>query len=77
MTPIADTNGGTPLGSSAKFTPGTYDFVVQAPGYGLTALHEDVHRGPDGDGDVPAADELGVCRERRVRLGRRHSDSAA
>jgi extracellular elastinolytic metalloproteinase len=35
VTPIADTDGATPLGSSAKFTPGTYDFVVQAPGYGL------------------------------------------
>jgi extracellular elastinolytic metalloproteinase len=35
VTPIVDTNSGTPLGKTAKFTPGTYDFVVQAPGYGL------------------------------------------
>jgi hypothetical protein len=34
-TPIADTNSATSLSSTAKFVPGTYDFVVQAPGYGL------------------------------------------
>jgi hypothetical protein len=34
-TPIADTDTGTPLSATAKFVPGTYDFVAQAPGYGL------------------------------------------
>jgi hypothetical protein len=33
--PIADTNGSTPLGATAKFVGGSYDFVVQADGYGL------------------------------------------
>jgi extracellular elastinolytic metalloproteinase len=32
--PVADTDPGTPLGSSAQFVPGTYQFVVAAPGYG-------------------------------------------
>lgn len=35
-TPIADTIASTPLGATAKLVPGTYEFVVQAPGYGLT-----------------------------------------
>src|SRR5262249_36633753 len=34
--PIADTDPATALSNTAKFVPGTYDFVVQAPGYGLT-----------------------------------------
>src|SRR5262245_5718299 len=34
--PIADTDASTPLGNAAKFVAGTYDFVVQAPGYGET-----------------------------------------
>jgi len=34
--PIADTDSATQLGNTAKFVPGTYDFVVQAPGYGLS-----------------------------------------
>lgn len=32
--PIADTDAGTTLGATAKFVPGTYDFIAQAPGYG-------------------------------------------
>ncbi|CAA9330014.1 MAG: hypothetical protein AVDCRST_MAG72-206 [uncultured Nocardioidaceae bacterium] len=36
ITPITDTRPGTPLGDTAQFVPGTYDFVVQAPGRGLT-----------------------------------------
>lgn len=32
--PIADTNGGTALSNTARFAPGTYEFLVQAPGYG-------------------------------------------
>jgi len=34
--PIADADSATSLGNTAKFVPGTYDFVVQAPGYGLS-----------------------------------------
>src|SRR5262249_49188122 len=34
--PVADTDSTTTLSDTAKFVPGTYDFVVQAPGYGLT-----------------------------------------
>lgn len=33
-TPIADTDGATPLSDTAKFVAGNYDFVVQAKGYG-------------------------------------------
>ncbi len=36
ITPVFDTDPATPLDDTAKFVPGTYDFVVQAPGYGLT-----------------------------------------
>ena len=36
VTPIADTDPETALTDTAKFVPGTYDFVLQAPGYGLT-----------------------------------------
>jgi extracellular elastinolytic metalloproteinase len=35
VTPIADTDAATTLGNTAQFVPGTYAFVVQAPGYGL------------------------------------------
>src|SRR5204862_2981431 len=35
VTPIADTDAGTTLSATAKFVPGAYDFVAQAPGYGL------------------------------------------
>ncbi|MBA3618668.1 MAG: M36 family metallopeptidase [Acidothermales bacterium] len=38
VTPIADTASTTQLSNTARFVPGTYDFVVQAPGYGLTRL---------------------------------------
>lgn len=33
--PIADTDPVTTLGTAAKFVPGTYEFVAQAPGFGL------------------------------------------
>jgi len=33
--PIADTDSTTTLPNTAKFVPGTYDFVAQAPGYGM------------------------------------------
>jgi extracellular elastinolytic metalloproteinase len=35
-TPLADTAPRTKLPNAANFAPGSYDFVVQAPGYGLT-----------------------------------------
>jgi extracellular elastinolytic metalloproteinase len=35
VTAVADTDPLTPLASTASFVPGTYDFVAQAPGYGL------------------------------------------
>ena len=38
VTPIADTDPSTPLDDVTKFVPGTYDFVVQADGLGLTRL---------------------------------------
>lgn len=35
VTPVADTAPASDLGNTARFVPGAYDFVVQAPGYGL------------------------------------------
>jgi extracellular elastinolytic metalloproteinase len=35
VTPIADTDGSTALGATARFVPGTYSLLVQAKGYGL------------------------------------------
>ncbi len=32
--PVTDTDSTTALGNSAKFIPGTYEFIAQAPGYG-------------------------------------------
>ena len=34
VTPIADTDSGTPLAGNARFVRGTYDIVAQAEGYG-------------------------------------------
>ena len=34
--PIADNIGATATTDTAKFVPGTYDLIVQAPGYGIT-----------------------------------------
>ncbi len=64
VTPVADTDAGTALSATAKFVAGTYDFVVQAPGYGLYRLHPDIHRRPDGDGERRDADELGIGEQR-------------
>src|SRR5262249_42721583 len=36
--PIADTDSATTLANSAKLVAGTYDFVVEAPGYGETRI---------------------------------------
>jgi len=35
VTPVADTDLATARAATATFVPGTYDFVAQAPGYGL------------------------------------------
>jgi len=32
--PVADTDAGTPLGNTVRIVPGTYELLVQAPGYG-------------------------------------------
>jgi extracellular elastinolytic metalloproteinase len=45
VTPSADSDSATPLGDSLKMVPGRYDFVVRAPGHGLTRLHAMVHAG--------------------------------
>ena len=50
-TPVADTNAATPLPSTARLVPGTYEFVVQAPGFGSTRFTETV--GPGQVRDVP------------------------
>ncbi len=44
-TPIGDTDSGTSLPASIKMVPGTYDFVFQANGYGLTRLSATVTAG--------------------------------
>jgi uncharacterized repeat protein (TIGR01451 family) len=35
VTPVVDTDAGTSLSPTVQFVAGTYDFVAQAPGYGL------------------------------------------
>jgi extracellular elastinolytic metalloproteinase len=35
VTPVADTDGATPLGSSLAMVAGTYELLAQAPGYGM------------------------------------------
>jgi extracellular elastinolytic metalloproteinase len=45
VTPVADTDGATALGNAAQFVPGTYSFVVQAPGYGLVKFTRAVDAG--------------------------------
>jgi extracellular elastinolytic metalloproteinase len=37
-TPVADTDGATPLGSSLAMVAGTYELLAQAPGYGMKRL---------------------------------------
>ncbi len=40
-----DTDPSTPLSETAQLVPGTYDFVVQAPGFGSTLFTETVRAG--------------------------------
>ncbi len=64
-TPIADTDSATSLPSSIKMVPGTYDFVFQAAGYGLTRLSGDGHGRADPDEDAVAGQEPRVEDQRR------------
>jgi hypothetical protein len=45
VTPIVDTDPSTPLGNTSAFEPGTYSFVVQAPGYGLVKFTRTIAAG--------------------------------
>jgi extracellular elastinolytic metalloproteinase len=45
VTPAADTDAATLLGDSLKMVPGRYDFLVRAPGHGLTRLRAAVRSG--------------------------------
>ena len=57
VSPIADTNPATPaagtpasvtnLDDTAKFVPGTYEFVATAPGYGHLRFRKTLHRGEE------------------------------
>ena len=47
--PIADTDPATPLPDTASFVPGKYDFVAQAPGFGLARFSANAN-GPKGPG---------------------------
>ncbi|HKU59485.1 MAG TPA: M36 family metallopeptidase [Gaiellaceae bacterium] len=46
VTPLADTDPKSVLGNAASFVPGSYDFVVQAPGYGLVKFSRTLVAGP-------------------------------
>lgn len=45
VTPIADTDSTTGLGNTAAFVPASYDFVVQAPGYGIVKFSRTLDAG--------------------------------
>ena len=57
VSPIADTNPATPaagtpatvvnLDDTAKFAPGTYEFVATAPGYGHLRFRKTLHKGEE------------------------------
>ena len=59
VTPVADTDSRTALRQPAKFVARTYDFVAQAPGYGLYRFTKTFTAGQTVDGDVPAARRTG------------------
>ncbi|NRN65299.1 Peptidase propeptide and YPEB domain-containing protein [Kibdelosporangium sp. 4NS15] len=46
--PVADTDPATPLPDSVEITPGTYNFIVAADGYGSTKVRRTVHAGERG-----------------------------
>ena len=45
VSPAADTDATTPLGDSLRMVPGRYDFVVRAPGHGVTRVRAEVRPG--------------------------------
>ncbi|MDQ3407013.1 MAG: DUF11 domain-containing protein, partial [Chloroflexota bacterium] len=45
--PVADTDPETPMTNKASFVPGTYDFLVQADGYGMQRVRYTVQPGAD------------------------------
>ncbi|MCW2635834.1 MAG: peptidase fungalysin [Blastococcus sp.] len=45
VTPVADTDPATTLGTSVRLVPGTYNFVFQAKGYGLMRFTQTVGAG--------------------------------
>ena len=45
VTPVADTDTDTPLPSSIALVPGTYDFLFQAKGFGLTRFTQTITAG--------------------------------
>jgi len=56
----------TALSDTAKFVPGTYDLIVQAPGYGIQRSPEPLRKS-DGDRRFLYADKPSVVDERRDR----------
>ena len=45
VTPAADTDATTPLGDTLQMVPGTYDFVIRAPGHGDTRVRAEIRAG--------------------------------
>ncbi|HEX8927384.1 MAG TPA: peptidase M36, partial [Actinomycetota bacterium] len=45
VTPAADSDPATPLGDTLQMVPGTYDFVIRAPGHGDTRVRAEVSAG--------------------------------
>jgi hypothetical protein len=79
VSPIADTNPATPaagtpvsvtnLDDTAKFVPGTYEFVATAPGYGHLRFRKTFHRreGHESDSRGPVRPGRGAAGVRRRR----------
>jgi extracellular elastinolytic metalloproteinase len=45
VTPSADSDPASPLGDTLQMVPGTYDFVITAPGHGDTRVHATIRAG--------------------------------
>jgi extracellular elastinolytic metalloproteinase len=58
ITPTADNDPETPVGSSVEFVPGTYEFLAQAPGYGAVRFTETFGPGEDRVVEVPMRTNL-------------------
>ena len=63
-TPIADTDPSTPLSNIVKFVPGTYKFLVQAPGYGMRRFTVTLAAGGTQNVNFGMADQLGLTLQR-------------